>query len=336
MTVNEQQFYKSINRYFNYGYVSRAGKLMAMVHPALAYSLESKNILNLFLNLEMPVRASVKTGIQLQFYSESNQSLVNLGQYLRNHIGTHIKHAVLHGSYATGEAIPYSDTDILLIVNNSVFTNRNTLAKVGLHLNKLYRMMIDIDPLQHHGVLVLPESSLNNWPCSIFPPEIFSYSCSFKGFDQNLNLFHNQKGNYQKSDLLNHLNRLSKLLFENRFPGNAYEIKSLLSEFMLLPSLYIQTKSDKGVYKKESFQLAASDFDSNIWQVMNDVSALRELWPVYSNAPILKNHQWVTPRLRKIQKSNHFEISPIIGPRLNSDLIMRMRNFILQMKSKLE
>ena len=59
---------------------------------------------------------------------------------------------------------------------------------------------------------------------------------------------------------------------------NAYRLKGLLSQFMLLPSLYLQARDGTAVFKKESFAIAARDFEPRDWSAMERVSAARLAW----------------------------------------------------------
>ena len=47
---------------------------------------------------------------------------------------------------------------------------------------------------------------------------------------------------------------------------------------MLLPALYIQARYGKGIFKKYSFSEAKKDFSHQEWDIMDQVSVLREEW----------------------------------------------------------
>jgi hypothetical protein len=61
---------------------------------------------------------------------------------------------------------------------------------------------------------------------------------------------------------------------------DAYQVKSLLSQIMLLPALYLQARDGTAVFKKFSFDLAARDFPPATWEAMNRISAVRDHWHV--------------------------------------------------------
>jgi hypothetical protein len=67
-------------------------------------------------------------------------------------------------------------------------------------------------------------------------------------------------------------------LHHGRFPRTLYELKSLLSEVMILPALYVQLKSGNAVYKKYSYDLARADFSERTWEIMEKISAIRAGW----------------------------------------------------------
>jgi len=80
----------------------------------------------------------------------------------------------IHGSYATGENINYSDLDLLMIINDE-FRNKKSYIK--------FRQAIEdfsykFDPFQHHSPFVIYKSELYNYPQTYFPYELFEYTVS--------------------------------------------------------------------------------------------------------------------------------------------------------------
>src|SRR5690606_24084932 len=62
-------------------------------------------------------------------------------------------------------------------------------------------------------------------------------------------------------------------------PDDLYALKNLLSQFMLLPALYVQVRDGMGVWKKDSFEKAREDFEPAEWVSMEAVSRIRAAWP---------------------------------------------------------
>ena len=79
---------------------------------------------------------------------------------------------IVHGSVATNEVIPYSDFDGLLIVKDA-FVNSKQLNQFKRASMKL---ILEFDPLQHHGWFQIKQSDLQNYPQYYLPFEILEHS----------------------------------------------------------------------------------------------------------------------------------------------------------------
>lgn len=187
--------------------------------------------------------------------------------------------AYIHGSLATNENILYSDFDALIIIKDEVFESPTRLASLAVRLASLRKIMFQYDPLQHHGWFVLTEKDLKNYCDAYFPVTLFEYSKSLFP-DQGTNLkIHIRESSIESN--LYFLELCDSLI--NRFksgyrPKNMHQMKSILSQFMLLPALYLQAKKNKGIYKKLSFELAKTDFSTDEWGAMIEASKIREIW----------------------------------------------------------
>ncbi len=184
--------------------------------------------------------------------------------------------AAVHGSLASGEEIGYSDFDALVILKDRLFKNENTLATVARRLSSARRIMIEADPLQHHGWFVIAASDLacydetqvplsvlagaksliHREPCRLLvaPESPADFKASFPGYCGSL------------------VERLQKPV------ANLYELKTVLSRFMLLPALFYQALEGKSIGKKASFETVRPMFSPAEWNVMENVSAIRSGW----------------------------------------------------------
>ena len=73
-------------------------------------------------------------------------------------------------------------------------------------------------------------------------------------------------------------NSITGKLMSGQYPDNIFQLKCLTSEFMLLPALYLQKKNGRTAFKKYSFSQAGGDFSAEDWQIMEEVSRLRDEW----------------------------------------------------------
>jgi len=193
--------------------------------------------------------------------------------------------AVVHGSLATGEEIPYSDFDGIVILKDETVSDAGRLAAAAQRLSRSRRIMLGMDPLQHHGWYVLSESSLARFDESRFPSILFERCRSLvpslpagitwcsEGPPADRQAFHAYCRN------------LSARLARPHPARNLYTLKSILSRFMLLPSLFHEAKHQASIHKKESFTAVREDVPQARWEVMDAVSHLRLAWPAAESMP---------------------------------------------------
>jgi len=183
---------------------------------------------------------------------------------------------IVHGSCATDEVIKYSDFDGLLIIRDKFQKSR----KLRRFLIESMKIIYMFDPLQHHGWFIMTENDLRNYPQTYFPFELFQFSRSIypnSGFEIEVKI--SGKTNYKtpfyemSDSIMNKIN--------NKFnPKNIYQMKSVLSQILLLPTLYLQAKENRGVYKRDSFKLASKDFSIKEWEVISRVTEIRKYWDI--------------------------------------------------------
>ena len=132
------------------------------------------------------------------------------------------------------------------------------------------------DPLQHHGWFIITKNQLQQYPQTYFPHELYKKA---KVIYPNKDIFFNI--NFEKKSI-NYAGPLFDIIssFENSkknklIPRNLYQLKSTLSKIMLLPTLYVQARDKRGVFKKDSFNLAKTDFKKEHWKPI-EVASIEE------------------------------------------------------------
>ena len=118
--------------------------------------------------------------IDFPAYTGKNEHIILLKNELQS-IRRHLAGAFVHGSFATGEEISYSDFDGLIILSQSTLADEKQLSEVAFTLHTLRRYMHRIDPFQHHGWFVLAESDLENYPEWFLPVAVLKHSRSLLG-----------------------------------------------------------------------------------------------------------------------------------------------------------
>lgn len=187
--------------------------------------------------------------------------------------------ACVHGSLGSDEAVAYSDFDGLVILRHRAFESAQSLAQVTARLRELQRCMLQLDPLQHHGWFVLTEADLDAYCDAYFPAALFSHARSLLPGVGGPLMLRPRDSRAERREAFTALARATvDRLTQDRPPDDMYALKSRLSEIMLLPALYVQARDDRGVFKKESFDLARRDFARDLWAPMVAISAIRADW----------------------------------------------------------
>lgn len=277
----QNAFHSDITNYFNGGVLSRSDFYLSVFIPWLPFTRYAKAIIHKYerLLIEIPEGNNPKIKVKIESYKGKNHHVQQMINYLSEHLKEDLIGAYVHGSLGTYEEIPYSDFDALAILKDEVFGSPEKLVRTAKKLNYALTIMLDFDPLQHHGWFVLSELDLRFYCNAYFPIELFKYAKSLfddKGLELEISL---REFDYETHETFEKMAEAIIGKIENRqYPKNMYQLKSLLSGFMLLPALYVQARDGRGICKKESFALARSDFDPVHWAIMNKVSEIRADW----------------------------------------------------------
>ena len=169
---------------------------------------------------------------------------------------------IVHGSVATNEIISSSDFDGLLIVKDKWIGSK----KLAQFKKESMKLILKFDPLQHHGWFQIKESDLLDYPESYLPVSTLRHSKliypEVSNFEMHLKV--NQNIDY-KSHLIKILNRFERRELENWRPKNIYQLKSVLSQVMLIPCLYFSAMNNDGIFKRESFEAVKPNFTAQEW-----------------------------------------------------------------------
>ena len=205
-----------------------------------------------------------------------NETIVKLLQELiENDFIELFKVVLVHGSVGTDEIIKYSDFDGLLIVKD------NFIASKQLHdfKNKSMKLILKFDPLQHHGWFQIKESDLSNYPESYLPISTLERSKLIYPREDKIELSYKVANTVDyKSSLVGMLNQFENRIQHNWKPSNIFELKSVLSQVMLLPCLYYSAINNKGIFKRESFNAVESSFTREEWEPIIIATQLRRDW----------------------------------------------------------
>jgi hypothetical protein len=274
--------------------------------------------------------------VQVNPYQGSNRHIYKMTAFLARHLDNDLVGAYVHGSLGTYEDVSYSDFDALAILKNDVFLSTGRLIRVASRLQKARSIMFDFDPLQHHGWFVLTEAHLNCYPAWYFPVELFDYAKSLfieQGMELTIKL--NPSRKEEREIFTRYSDKILKKIKKYPHPKNLYQLKSLLSGFMLLPALYVQARDGKGVFKKYSFDAAKSDFINEEWAIMDEVSLIRKNWCYRMSSAKRWLFANAHPFARYLSQGYAPSIPLNIRQHMSEDFYARMIRLILSMRNKI-
>jgi len=329
-----------LTRYVNYGgALSKYESYISIVLPSFTFKVNALRITQSFKKYLNRAHRKTDTSLEvhIQPYDHGNSHVWAMIHYLQKYLKDDLVGAYLHGSLGTYEEIPYSDFDALVIIKDHVLKDSDNLAKAARSLYESQSIMFDFDPLQHHGWFILTEADLKYYPEHYFPLELFAHAKSLF-HDKGLTLTaHTQYSSDNNRQAFNDLsNSIIKRIDANKYPNNMFQLKGLLSEFMLLPAFYLEARNGKGIYKKDSFNKAKEDFSERDWSIMDEVSLLREQW-AYDISFLQK---WLLTRRPPISRFLARYYAPVIPKgmkkTLTDDFYHRIQNLALLMQKNLQ
>jgi len=227
------------------------------------------------LNIERVRLTFPELRIDSNEYSERPKNvLLALGRTARN-TRELFSSVVLFGSLATRDFTDYSDIDMCVVVRRGVFTDRSLFKSAQRQILSMVRTMLQYDPLQHHGVFVIPEVLLQCYPNWILPIEAIEGGCSILGPTEiEFAVVRDTGATLRVFEAV--CNGLQERLKET--PQNLYDLKLTLSMFMLLPALFLQAEGHK-VSKRDSFEKLRKRFSFEEWEPMAWATRIRAKWP---------------------------------------------------------
>lgn len=340
LSSSPDAFHRMLPRYVNGGCLFRRDRVGGLIHSGLPFRLNAARVIRRFEQFRrtisaVPVKAPIS--VDVEPYAGRDPHVIQMMDYLHAHLRGALVGAYVHGSLGTYEATPYSDFDALVILRDEVFSSPSRLIRTARMLDTARSIMLQFDPLQHHGWFVLTEAQLSAYPEHYFPSPLFEYAKALLPAQGcTLTVSPVAAPGRHRDGVLNLSASIIHRIERRRFPANLYELKFVLSQFMLLPAMYVQARDGQGVFKKYTFDLARTDFRDDDWLVMDEVSAIRQNWePVRQGV-----RWWLLTRGNKPIRSLTSRWAPGI-PRslqrvLTEDFYSRMQRLALRMRQRVE
>jgi len=332
--MQNRNFQSLLGKYFAGGWLTITDGLISSFFHSFILQKNASKVIEAF-KLEKITKGNepIQT-LSIPAYDGNNEGVKLMVNSLKE-LEADVYAAFVHGSFATNEEINYSDFDGLIIIRDEVFKDKDRLATLAAKVNETRMIMHKIDPLQHHAWFVMTESDLMDYPVDYLPTEVLAYAkCLLPASDFELPFVIRSKADYFSpvKAICRRIRKISKV--QNR-PKTLYQLKSVLSEFMMLPTLYIQARDQRGIFKKFSFTAAAADFNQNTWSIMEEVSKIRQEWPLFENEVELRKFRKIGYIWMKYRKKKGPAIPKQFTARLNDDFYSRMAELANQVEVNL-
>ncbi len=213
--------------------------------------------------------------------------LNELKDYANKNLRRYLAGFYLHGSLATKDYVKgWSDVDTLCIVSKESIEDGKALLELRDYLYKMRHFFYKIDPLQHHGSIIISEYDMENYCNPYFSIPVFKYAKSFFKVDSIVSAKVRDYSSEALARAFWLVNYFRKLNIEKRFNLGSYDTKTLLHSITLFPTIYLQAKGTL-VYKKFSFDIAKKDFKKESWEVIGEASSIRSNWKNSGGIPLI-------------------------------------------------
>jgi hypothetical protein len=193
---------------------------------------------------------------------------------------------IIHGSFGDGTATAFSDLEITVVVNASVFEQSQQLSCLSKWVRTLNSLIIRIDPLQHHGAFFLWPALMKAYDETILPLCAYEECWSLAGRPYEINMIRGVAAN--KAVSRQRFNRILASLYEYErnffaYGKNLYSIKRFLSNFFMLPVYYFQAQGES-LSKRSAIHCILTETSPNDFnRALLVASDLREKWPDAKN-----------------------------------------------------
>lgn len=245
--------------------------------------------------------------------------VLRFGHYARRHLASYALGVYLHGSLSTLDYVEgYSDFDTLIILKQDVVTDASALLRCRWETLRSLPFLYMVDPLQHHGHMIISEPDMHFYPQHYFPFVLFEYATSL--FEASPLVFRERDSTLERHHMLwRFCQTVRRRACSGQHFRSLYEWKSFVQGIALLPAVYLQA-AGMYTYKKFSFERAKGDFSEHQWRVIEQITALRRGWDSTHWLP-----SWIVRSLAALP--NPFVLSWIYR-QLNRSLPSVCRNLI--------
>jgi hypothetical protein len=202
---------------------------------------------------------------------------------------------ILQGSYSDGKITNYSDLDLVLIYKYI----HPEIIRIKAEVESF---ILKVDPLQHHGVFTIHESTFSHYWEMDLPLIVLSQA---KNFSDDVVQLHITgvlvEHASAESWLISSLDGLEKVISMDYKELGVWKWKFILSIIMLMPTMLLGALG-RSIYKEQSFEKVKEKYSEKAWSVIEMASKVRDQWPdrehfaayretrVSANIPVINEH----------------------------------------------
>jgi hypothetical protein len=188
-----------------------------------------------------------------QFDYEFRKPVIALASYVQHDLKPYIASFMIHGSIADCQYVKgYSDLDTFAIISKETCSSTDKLLELRDLMKPLWSYFYAIDPLQHHGVMMISEYDTDYY-AEVFAPFEMFHNARTIWCKESFSVFRLRDCSYERLNFLFHTVASARYWFyENKCFDSAFEVKWYYNICMLIPALYAQSKG-KSIYKAYSF-----------------------------------------------------------------------------------
>jgi hypothetical protein len=235
---------------------------------------------------------------------------------------------VVFGSQARGGRTGFSDVDAILVVPDAVAGDRRGLRVLRRQVLAAQRVVLDHQPMQHHGFEVVTPGLLLDPSTLGMPAEALETTRSLYGHPTTCALpsVASNPGPF--------LQLVTTLLAVERWPRHPWTLHRVVSMFELAPALYLQA-TGRYAPKHLSFELARADLPG-LWDPYDVLAKVRQRWlrrrkPALGVAARICRNPWLVVSLwRRVPTPTPQEITHL----LTDPCLQELRRVLLAMSER--
>ena len=250
--------------------------------------------------------------------------------------------SIVHGSVATLDDTPgFSDLDLAFVVRRAVLVDPTSLIKLRRVAADVLTSTYAFDPFMHHGPYYLSEIDFVWYPEAKFPLVLFENGFDLLEPEQELAV-----ATRPSEDVTDAMLEAFLGFFRSRTAEfavrNYYDLELILGSAMLLPALYLQRRTGRFRYKRDTFPVAQRDFSVDEWQPIRKATELRASLPERPKPPapvVALAHRIGTPGLVQwwaLRDPRSWRVARKATRKLGSDYPQRVLRLLASMHAQQE